>query len=390
MKDTTLSPEELCKQRVMDGVLACGQQTLVQAATKALSLDAPSLVRVESWRFVPLQKVYEVPSWQTCLCPPTKRVCVVGDAQRSSYQKESLTEYRSTIQGDRDDMFRVYTDAVTPNRMVVTIQTTPHTEQEVHIVTKACCQKKEGIYALDVQVVVSGGGKVRVFFEGEDTHRTSAFLFSFQVKEDTHAEIELGLESPSGKPCFFWHEIELGARAVCHIRGVFASMYWRREVFRASLAEQAEIDMRFLPVGERDAVISMVTDILHAGEESQSRVLLRGLFQKQALGVAHISTHIDQKASKSRAMQEVRGLSGPEGGALVVKPHLRILSKEVSCTHAATFGPLSLEAIQSMEARGIPRVVATKLLTKAFFAPILEGFSSQNQAAIRERLDACI
>ena len=66
------------------------------------------------------------------------------------------------------------------------------------------------------------------------------------------------------------------------------------------------------------------------------------------------------------------------------KPQLEIFADDVKCTHGATIGQLSADALFYLRARGIPEDQARALLTYAFAADIVGRIKV---APIRAQLD---
>jgi Fe-S cluster assembly protein SufD len=53
-------------------------------------------------------------------------------------------------------------------------------------------------------------------------------------------------------------------------------------------------------------------------------------------------------------------------------PGLEILSDDVRCSHGATNGPVSEDELFYLQARGIPREAASRLIVNGFFNSLLE------------------
>jgi Fe-S cluster assembly protein SufD len=68
-------------------------------------------------------------------------------------------------------------------------------------------------------------------------------------------------------------------------------------------------------------------------------------------------------------------------------PGLEILNDEVRCTHGATNGPVSADELFYMEARGIPKDKARRLVVNGFFNSLLERLENE---AVRAHLEALV
>jgi len=68
-------------------------------------------------------------------------------------------------------------------------------------------------------------------------------------------------------------------------------------------------------------------------------------------------------------------------------PGLEILNDEVRCSHGATNGPVSADELFYMEARGIPKDKARRLIVNGFFNNLLARLENE---ALRSHLEALV
>ena len=78
---------------------------------------------------------------------------------------------------------------------------------------------------------------------------------------------------------------------------------------------------------------------------------------------------------KTDAIQNNNNLLLSRKAEIDTKPQLQIDANDVRCTHGATIGQLSKEALFYLRARGIAETQARSLLTYAFAADVLERVS---------------
>ncbi len=81
---------------------------------------------------------------------------------------------------------------------------------------------------------------------------------------------------------------------------------------------------------------------------------------------------ITKDAHRSDASQESRALLLSPKARAHAKPSLEILAHDVSCHHAATTSPLSLDALYFAQSRGLSKKSARDLLVKGFFQEAFE------------------
>jgi Fe-S cluster assembly protein SufD len=108
------------------------------------------------------------------------------------------------------------------------------------------------------------------------------------------------------------------------------------------------------------------TEIDHAFPNCQSHELYKGILDEQAHGVFNGKIFVRQDAQKTDAKQTNQTLLLSDAAVIDTKPQLEIFADDVKCTHGATVGQLSDEAIFYLRSRGIGLAEARSLLTFAF------------------------
>ena len=119
-----------------------------------------------------------------------------------------------------------------------------------------------------------------------------------------------------------------------------------------------EIDQRTL----QDHIAPHATsDLLYLNAlDDRSRTIFAGLIK------------VEPGAQGTDAYQKVRNLILSDDADPNSMPGLEILNDEVRCTHGATNGPVSEDELFYMQARGIPRDKARRLVVNGFFNSLLE------------------
>lgn len=135
----------------------------------------------------------------------------------------------------------------------------------------------------------------------------------------------------------------------------------RSEMYSINPVEgEREIDQRTL----QDHVAPNATsDLLYLNAlDDKSRTIFAGLIKVQP------------NASGTDAYQKVRNLILSDEADPNSMPGLEILNDDVRCTHGATNGPVSVDELFYMQARGIRREDASRLIVNGFFNALLEKF----------------
>ena len=130
-----------------------------------------------------------------------------------------------------------------------------------------------------------------------------------------------------------------------------------------------EIDQRTL----QDHVAPNATsDLLYLNSlDDKARTIFAGLIKVQP------------GANGTDAYQKVRNLILSDEADPNSMPGLEILSDDVRCSHGATNGPVSEDELFYLQARGIPREAASRLIVNGFFNALLEKLTDPD---IREYL----
>ncbi len=161
------------------------------------------------------------------------------------------------------------------------------------------------------------------------------------------------------------HSVALGARL-------------SRTNIHATLAgEGAECLLNGLYVvgGEQLADHYMIVD--HAVPHGTSHEYFNGILDGKARGVFHGRIIVEPDAQKTDAKQTNKNLLLSEDATIDTKPQLEIYADDVKCTHGATVGQLSDEAIFYLRSRGIPREKARRMLIEAFAGEIVDRIADE-------------
>ncbi len=126
------------------------------------------------------------------------------------------------------------------------------------------------------------------------------------------------------------------------------------------------------------------TAIDHAYPHCNSHEVYKGILDGRARGVFNGKIYVRPDAQKTDAKQTNQTLLLSPDAQIDTKPQLEIFADDVKCTHGATIGQLSGEALFYLRARGIPEVEARSLLVYAFAADIVRRIKVD---AVRAQLD---
>jgi Fe-S cluster assembly protein SufD len=117
-----------------------------------------------------------------------------------------------------------------------------------------------------------------------------------------------------------------------------------------------------------------------------SRELYKGILAGRARGVFNGRIRVRADAQKTDAKQTNKTLLLSDEAQVNTTPQLEILANDVRCTHGATVGQLSEEALFYLRARGIGLDEARRLLVTAFAADVTSRIRLEPVRAELDRL----
>jgi Fe-S cluster assembly protein SufD len=141
----------------------------------------------------------------------------------------------------------------------------------------------------------------------------------------------------------------------------------------------------YMIVGSQHVDNHLLVD--HAKPHCNSRENFKGILDQNSRGVFSGRIIVRQDAQKTDAKQSNMSLLLSEGAQVESKPQLEILADDVKCTHGATIGQISEEAIFYLRSRGISEEAARSLLVYAFAQERVEQIRID---ALRTQLEALL
>ncbi len=153
---------------------------------------------------------------------------------------------------------------------------------------------------------------------------------------------------------------------------------WLRFETTARLAgPEAEAHLYGLADPTRDQVHDTAIRIEHAAPHTHSNQLFRSITYKGGRRVFLGRIYVDRTAQKTNAYQSHKAILWEPGAEVYSRPQLEIFADDVRCTHGATTGFLQGDALFYLQARGIPRELARRLVARGFLAEALTTVPSE-------------
>ncbi len=129
------------------------------------------------------------------------------------------------------------------------------------------------------------------------------------------------------------------------------------------------------------------THVDHAVPNCYSNELYKGIVNDSAKAVFNGKILVRKDAQKTNAFQSNKNILLTEDAIVYTKPQLEIFADDVKCSHGATSGQLDDESLFYLQARGISKQDAQKMLMLAFAEDII---SSINNEEIKSWLNTTI
>ena len=138
------------------------------------------------------------------------------------------------------------------------------------------------------------------------------------------------------------------------------------------MAKAREAILNGLYLADGEQLIDHHTVVDHAKPHCESHEFYHGILAGRAHGVFNGKIFVRQDAQKTNAKQTNRNLLLSDNAVIDTKPQLEIFADDVKCTHGATVGQLSDEAVFYLRSRGIGAEQARRMLIQAFASDVVE------------------
>lgn len=151
----------------------------------------------------------------------------------------------------------------------------------------------------------------------------------------------------------------------------FGGAYARTRTESRLVGQGAHGEQLGVSFGEADQMHDLRVLQEHVAPRTTSNLLFKGAVQDRARSVYTGLIRIGPAARGSSAFQTNRNLKLSEDAWADSVPNLDIETNDVKCSHASTVGPVDPEQRFYLESRGVPPVVAERLIVLGFFDEVL-------------------
>jgi Fe-S cluster assembly protein SufD len=136
-------------------------------------------------------------------------------------------------------------------------------------------------------------------------------------------------------------------------------------------------EMNGLVLGHGEQVIDNHTRVDHLKPHCTSSELYKYMMNDHSTGVFNGKVIVHEDAQKIQAYQQNNNVLLSETATMNAKPELEIFADDVKCSHGTTTGQFDEKAIFYLQARGVSKESAKKMLVDAVAEEVLEKLENE-------------
>ncbi len=130
-------------------------------------------------------------------------------------------------------------------------------------------------------------------------------------------------------------------------------------------------------VGDGDFHHDDTVFVTHDAVNCESRQVFKKVLRNGATGVFQGKILVQPGAQKTDGYQISQSLLLDDDSQFLAKPELEIYADDVACSHGSTSGAIDEEGLFYLRARGVPKDIATDLMTLAFLAEAVDEIEDE-------------
>ena len=146
----------------------------------------------------------------------------------------------------------------------------------------------------------------------------------------------------------------------------------RNECVIELLGNDASAHIAGASMGDGDFHDDDTVFVIHDALRCESRQVFKKVLRNGATGVFQGKILVKAGAQKTDGYQISQSLLLDGDSQFLAKPELEIYADDVICSHGSTSGAIDEDAMYYLRARGVPKAIATDLLTLAFLAEAVD------------------
>jgi len=166
----------------------------------------------------------------------------------------------------------------------------------------------------------------------------------------------------------------------------FGGLIARHDAVAVLAGEGADCTLNGVYLADGRRLVDHHTEIDHATPHGTSHEVYKGILDGRARAVFNGRIRVRPDAQKTDAKQTNKTLLLSDEAQVNTTPQLEILANDVKCTHGATVGQLSEDALFYLRSRGIGRDEARALLVKAFASDVVSRMKLEPMRTLLDQM----
>lgn len=193
----------------------------------------------------------------------------------------------------------------------------------------------------------------------------SVQIFDTQCKEENHSGV------------FFYNALQQKASIWGFTQTALHGTFNRTNIYVDQAGEAAHTQLNGVFMPSENQHFDIHSFIGHNSPHGTSDELYKGIAGDNGKGFFNGKVYVARDAQKINAYQSNKNVLLSRDSTINSKPELEIYADDVKCSHGSTTGQLDETAIFYMQARGIRKEEAHKLLLQAFSADVFDRIENE-------------
>ncbi|HSH41299.1 MAG TPA: Fe-S cluster assembly protein SufD [Arenicellales bacterium] len=358
--------------------------------------DAAALSETDLAAFdIPGLDAHRVVLVDGCYAPALSRlegledgVRVVGLAAAINEDPDQVRPWLGRLAAEPEHGFRALNSAFLQDGVFIHIPDGCRVSKPIEL----CCVNgggSEEIVAQPRQLVVAGAGSQCTLIErylsaGDKRYLTNAITEVFAAADARLEHYKLQQESSRGYHVASWLVEQQAGSVVTTHNAALGGAIARTDIRVRLEGAHASATLNGVYVLNGRQHIDNHTRVDHCVADTVSSEFYKGVLDGRSRAVFHGRVVVHPDAQRSDARQQNKNLLLSRDAEVDTKPQLEIYADDVACSHGATVGQFSDDALFYLRSRGVDEQTARSLLTFAFANDIIGKFGLPELSAYVE------
>ena len=220
---------------------------------------------------------------------------------------------------------------------------------------------------------------IQTFVEKESANSFTNHVTEAYVAENAHLKINKAQLDDASNSIITTEQIHQEANSVFKINTVtLRGALIRNNINIAVAGQNCETHMNGAVITKENELVDNHTFVDHQVSNCFSNENYKYVLGGKSTGVFNGRVVVQKDAQVINAYQNNGNILLSDHAKINSKPELEIYADDVKCSHGSTTGQLDDDAIFYLQARGISKDNAKKLLVKAFIGEVIEAFENEH------------